>query len=1696
MKLCIVSVLLLISAAEGSDRFFISAPNVFHLGVKEKVLVQMGGSYLNQEVTLYLEDEIAGTVMSEKKTALCTREEEMQTIQLEIDKERWSKNLRYLSLVAEVDSSKKRHMTRVLVSNHRGYLFIQTDQPMYNPTQKVNYRIFSLDHTFRPREEFVYISVFNADENRIMKSLRAIKNGIFKGLIYIPSASKMGTWKITAHYEGDEENAAVREFKVQTFVLPSFEVNIEMRQRYILLNDEQLQFTISAMYTHGEKVKGAYHCRIGVTKKGEAHDQTTPIFIKGLELTGSIKNGSVALTLELEKINSTLMGQLNKTLSGLLKTEWQLYLGVFVTNIQSGEIQQGQVYLPIISQKYSIDLSRTRSHFLPGHPLDVVVFMRLPDGTPAVGVPTDITVTLKDAEEREQGTTDQDGAVYTTVNIPSVTQVTVKVSADGVQESKILEPVSAPSNNYLYMTITNKVYSVNEDISVTFSTPEGQSKGHIYYIVLSRGIITKTGSLPIGTSVKHNLKITADMVPSFRLIGYYHSTNDAIVSDSVWVDVRDECEIKVKVEHKEQPRPGKTTTLQFDLNGQSATVALLAVDKAFYSLKADNKLTAKQVFSTMESYDLGCTFGGGADSSSVLVDAGLSFISQSGAHHRRHFKCDSPAVRQRRSVDLQQEMMNLKSKFKDPDLQDCCTNAFSSILMRRTCEERAARVRLVKKNETCADAFLQCCKDAEKLRQKKEQEIAQSGLGRTATTADIEQFFLDTSQYIRRFFPPSFAFKDFQVDGKKLYSLALPDSITTWEIQVVTISPTTGFCVVKPHEVKAFQETFVSLRLPYSVKKFEQLSVSPVIYNYGTKPLQLAVHMEQTEGLCSPASATKASYVTIDVEPQSSQLVSFTIVPMVTGPIPIKIRLFDVEDERGIDGVEKSLNVQTEGFEKRVEQTKRVELDGRSSKTLYIDGSLPDETVPDTSSNIFISIEGSGFGSSHARRLLSPENVNKLIVLPTGCLEQTMTKLAPTALAVRYLDLSDQWFDLPPGARDEAFDHLVHGYTWILNYKAKSSGGYGVFVSVGYSNWVTAYVVKVLSLVAERQKAAFGPQGRGIKVVPEEEINHSVSYLLSAQNSDGSFSDPNLVFHRDIQNDIDASLTAFITLALNRSLQFLTSGNRTKAEASLSKATIYLQSKLEELSHIHAVAITAYCLSVCLPQKADGLPAWMKLQSLMTKNEDDCYPWKKHPNPANKIVVDAIAIATTAYALLAAVEFEEYKWADQLACWLTSQENYNGGYKSTQDTVMVLEALSEYELKRYKPEPDAKMKAEFTVPAKTETVTLEVKNKKEKVETNLKKLAGNNITAQLTGKGSFTMKTVKAFYLLDPEDDCTQLSISVTVEGKVKYTKKIEENYDYYEDYDQTGDKQAQEEPSGIELFGSSGRDFENNQNSDNTVTYTVCVSTNTTLTGMAIADITLLSGFEAKTKDLDELKVPPEQYISHYEVSYGRVLIYFNELYEQQECISFDAIQRVPIGLLQPAPAVFYDYYEPDRRCTVFYSAPKRSKMISKLCSEDVCQCAERPCHKMQETFKSQRGKKITKAKRFEHTCFFPIADYAYIVEVQSVSIRSNFELYKTNITEILRINGDYRVTTNSVRVFAKRLQCKGELEIKKQYLIMGKDGSTKDSDGQMQYLLESNTWVEKRPQSEECKKSANRAACIEFNAFIEEYKTDGCRQ
>lgn len=150
------------------------------------------------------------------------------------------------------------------------------------------------------------------------------------------------------------------------------------------------------------------------------------------------------------------------------------------------------------------------------------------------------------------------------------------MSAEGVRQRKVFKSAKSPSNSYLYLGYTNKVYSVGEHLTVNYNSMNPPTEGFIYYMVrpvwkdpfllllrgkrpfnpsfsqvLSRGVLIKKGSLKIGLSVRDILPITMDMVPSFRLIGYYYDQSDNIIADSVWVDVRDECEINVKVsKHK------------------------------------------------------------------------------------------------------------------------------------------------------------------------------------------------------------------------------------------------------------------------------------------------------------------------------------------------------------------------------------------------------------------------------------------------------------------------------------------------------------------------------------------------------------------------------------------------------------------------------------------------------------------------------------------------------------------------------------------------------------------------------------------------------------------------------------------------------------------------------------------------------------------------------------------------------------------------------------------------------------------------------------------------------------------------------------------------------------------------------------------------------------------------------------------
>ena len=67
---------------------------------------------------------------------------------------------------------------------------------------------------------------------------------------------------------------------------------------------------------------------------------------------------------------------------------------------------------------------------------------------------------------------------------------------------------------------------------------------------------------------------------------------------------------------------------------------------------------------------------------------------------------------------------------------------------------------------------------------------------------------------------------------KEKHRLQVPDTITSWLFEGVSINPKHGLALSNPIQLHAFQHFFVDFTLPYSVVRGEQVKVPLVLHNY------------------------------------------------------------------------------------------------------------------------------------------------------------------------------------------------------------------------------------------------------------------------------------------------------------------------------------------------------------------------------------------------------------------------------------------------------------------------------------------------------------------------------------------------------------------------------------------------------------------------------------------------------------------------------------------------------------------------------------------------------------------------------------------------------------------------------------------------------------------------------------------------
>ena len=71
--------------------------------------------------------------------------------------------------------------------------------------------------------------------------------------------------------------------------------------------------------------------------------------------------------------------------------------------------------------------------------------------------------------------------------------------------------------------------------------------------------------------------------------------------------------------------------------------------------------------------------------------------------------------------------------------------------------------------------------------------------------------------------------------------VTIPDTITTWVMQAVAINEKTGLGLATPLRIVGRLDYFISLKIPYSVKRGEQVSLLVTVFNYHDQEMRVSL---------------------------------------------------------------------------------------------------------------------------------------------------------------------------------------------------------------------------------------------------------------------------------------------------------------------------------------------------------------------------------------------------------------------------------------------------------------------------------------------------------------------------------------------------------------------------------------------------------------------------------------------------------------------------------------------------------------------------------------------------------------------------------------------------------------------------------------------------------------------------------------
>uniref|UniRef100_A0A4W5PHM6 Alpha-macroglobulin receptor-binding domain-containing protein n=1 Tax=Hucho hucho TaxID=62062 RepID=A0A4W5PHM6_9TELE len=345
------------------------------------------------------------------------------------------------------------------------------------------------------------------------------------------------------------------------------------------------------------------------------------------------------------------------------------------------------------------------------------------------------------------------------------------------------------------------------------------------------------------------------------------------------------------------------------------------------------------------------------------------------------------------------------------------------------------------------------------------------------------------------------------------------------------------------------------------------------------------------------------------------------------------------------------------------------------------------------------------------------KNLDSLLQMPYGCGEQNMVLFAPNIYILNYLQSTRQ-------LTMEIQTRATVRHIMLTSFVLKSFGGAKPYIFVDPAH-----------------------------------IAQAKAWLAGHQQKDGCIASMGKLFHNGMKGGVgdQVSLTAYITAALLE-LDGNTSDPMVEKSLACLKAAVS-----DQLENTYTTALLSYTFTLAQNQDMrsklithlDKIAATTGLFASGTKT-------------------DSLEVEMTSYVLLALLSGPTMPgfgldYSTGIVRWLAQQQNPYGGFASTQDTVVALQALAKYGAATFSPEGASTVSVSSAGRLKME-FTVNQNNRLLYQEEQLREVPGDyNIKAQ--GK-SCVFVQIAMHYNIPPPPDFSAFNISTQTLGKCDGTKK------------------------------------------------------------------------------------------------------------------------------------------------------------------------------------------------------------------------------------------------------------------------------------------------------------------------------------